>query len=170
MSDQEVKSNSSSGDNCSICLASLKSKEPIELECGHTLHQSCLTHLLISAAEKGQVYKCPLCRNELSNYKDVDINELRQNTRAYTINIEPERPQNSSHDDLSINSETARPFPEQTPLLVRALNDERQERKKCSYSNAILGFFIVTITLCTIIFVNKYSNPNHQNIGNYTHN
>jgi Zinc finger, C3HC4 type (RING finger) len=72
---------SSSGSNkteCSICLSTFKDNR-IELECHekHSLHDACLASWLIACSEKQQKPSCPVCRQELKNYEDIDINDLR---------------------------------------------------------------------------------------------
>jgi len=152
---EDKKSNSSGENQCSICLNSFNRDNPVELECGHMLHQKCLAQMLISHSAKGYEYKCPLCRTVLDNYKDVDIGELRENygSTLSEINID-----NSDNDDMSLDSETRytrlRTFPNQTSFLVRVDNVNHQPENK-NKLNFICGMLLILFVIGLILVI-KY--------------
>jgi hypothetical protein len=142
MKEQENKSNSSDGEQCCICLMSLKNDE-VELECGHILHRKCLHELLISSHKKKQKVKCPLCRIDLTNYIDLDSSQFDR----YIINVD--QPQIST-------TNTNTNLDEQVPLLTNIVSahieNEEQRRRVSIKRNIFAGLFLFTIFGCVIIF------------------
>lgn len=141
---------------CSICLSQLNDDQ-IELECAHVLHRKCLVQLIISSHEKNQVYRCPLCRTELKDYKDISINDLR---KRYVIN------EKISEQDLDQEIVLRT---EQLPLLVIDPRISRTERKKTFIKTHLFCASLIILLITGIaVFVN-YSESHHSvNFGNHT--
>ena len=107
--------------------------------------------MLISDSEKKRVFRCPLCRIELKNYKDADISELKKkyesNQQETSINMPSDQDVMSLDSEIGPINNAMRNFPEQMPLIARVIRDEQQERKdKQSKFQSLVKFIQIVLT------------------------
>ena len=131
--------------------------------------------MLISDSEKKRVFRCPLCRIELKNYKDADISELKKkyesNQQETSINMPSDQDVMSLDSEIGPINNAMRNFPEQMPLIARVIRDEQQERKdKHLRCNIAAAFVMISMIVCIVVFVNGHEDSEHQYTSNNKNN
>jgi hypothetical protein len=71
-------------DECIICLEPyIKEMPEVKLECNHSGHAICLSQLRRS----GLIFKCPMCRQEISNNDRISIRKLAKESKKKLIRL-----------------------------------------------------------------------------------
>lgn len=98
-------------DDCAICIGKIKNVNSCILKCGHKFHLDCILELHNHRKEFSN--KCPLCRKEYIQQKDVVdeniiterryiISELRNMLANFVDNLDDEMTDDEMTDDNEI--------------------------------------------------------------------